>query len=386
MDLLIKRFFVITLWVVISGHPQGHLKPLGSHMIPRTDIDVVERFLSPWEFYDKYVNPSQPLLMKNVLENEKIPAYYKWSDDYLREHFGEETVQIELGKKEDRKNGKEISFKFSRFIDNYKDMDIYMVHDLPKSMEEEFHLPLSLCCGGFQKVINSVVTWFSSGSTKSVLHTDDQDNINCLLDGKKDLILFDKKYKPLIEADGWNFDGSYSDIDVDAVDMYKFPNINKIPWYQVNLTKGDCFYIPYHWFHQVYSHSGRNFATNVWFGNLRWFNDTDCQTFNITDRTLIPVSKFAKTAEIEQYRSIIIRMFEFDKYVSRDIFKEEFSVVDNLDKIYDDIDADKNGDVSFEEMYAFTDKDVLIKLAMTTEYSEAEDESDENLERSHEEL
>ncbi|KAJ8299861.1 hypothetical protein KUTeg_022608 [Tegillarca granosa] len=288
-------------------------------MIPRTDIDVVERFLSPWEFYDKYVNPSQPLLMKNVLENEKIPAYYKWSDDYLREHFGEETVQIELGKKEDRKNGKEISFKFSRFIDNYKDMDIYM-----------FHLPLSLYCGGFQKVINSVVTWFSSGSTKSVLHTDDQDNINCLLDGKKDLILFDKKYKPLIEADGWNVDGSYSDIDVDAVDMYKFPNINKFPWYQVNLTKGDCFYIP--------------------------------------------------------YQSIIIRMFEFDKSVSRDRFKEEFSVVDNLDKIYDDIDADKNGDVSFEEMYAYTDKDVLIKLAMTTEYSEAEDESDENLERSHEEL
>jgi hypothetical protein len=34
--------------------------------------------------------------------------------------------------------------------------------------------------------------WFSSGGTKSVLHNDGLDNINCLLDGSKDLIMFHK--------------------------------------------------------------------------------------------------------------------------------------------------------------------------------------------------
>lgn len=41
-------------------------------------------------------------------------------------------------------------------------------------------------------MLQSAVLWFSSGGTKSVLHNDDVDNINCLLDGTKDLIMFDK--------------------------------------------------------------------------------------------------------------------------------------------------------------------------------------------------
>lgn len=38
--------------------------------------------------------------------------------------------------------------------------------------------------------------WFSSGGTKSVLHNDDVDNINCLFSGTKELLFIDyKKYK-----------------------------------------------------------------------------------------------------------------------------------------------------------------------------------------------
>ena len=38
--------------------------------------------------------------------------------------------------------------------------------------------------------------WFSSGGTKSVLHNDDVDNINCLFHGTKELLFIEyKKYK-----------------------------------------------------------------------------------------------------------------------------------------------------------------------------------------------
>ena len=38
--------------------------------------------------------------------------------------------------------------------------------------------------------------WFSSGNTKSVIHTDDYENILCIIDGKKDVILVDSnKYQ-----------------------------------------------------------------------------------------------------------------------------------------------------------------------------------------------
>ena len=53
-------------------------------------------------------------------------------------------------------------------------------------------LPRSLQCGGFQDQILQAVLWFSSGGTKSVLHNDLPDNVNCILDGNKDIIFIDK--------------------------------------------------------------------------------------------------------------------------------------------------------------------------------------------------
>lgn len=44
--------------------------------------------------------------------------------------------------------------------------------------------------------------WFSSGGTKSVLHNDDVDNINCLFSGTKELLFIDyKKYNKKVGHD-----------------------------------------------------------------------------------------------------------------------------------------------------------------------------------------
>ena len=59
---------------------------------------------------------------------------------------------------------------------------------------DDFTLPKSLQCGGFQNVLTLSVIWFSSGGTKSVLHNDDVDNINCILDGGKSLVMIDKVF------------------------------------------------------------------------------------------------------------------------------------------------------------------------------------------------
>ena len=52
-------------------------------------------------------------------------------------------------------------------------------------------LPPSLQCGGLQKLMLQAVLWFSSGGTRSVLHYDAMDNLNCVLDGYKQLFLVD---------------------------------------------------------------------------------------------------------------------------------------------------------------------------------------------------
>lgn len=129
--------------------------------------------------------------------------------------------------------------------------------------------------------------------------------------------------------------GSYSSVDVDKVDVHKYPGLGKVPWWRGHMEAGDCFYIPFQlvqahfglsvctgtgvpqslalhrdyvcipshhhtktfagdvqqrpsplclvvwflhsgrWFHQVRS-SGRNLAVNIWWVPVRTFNKSDC--------------------------------------------------------------------------------------------------------------
>lgn len=49
-----------------------------------------------------------------------------------------------------------------------------------------------LLCGGFQRVVQNVIKWFSNGGIKFVLYNDGLDNVNCLIDGEKYLVMIDK--------------------------------------------------------------------------------------------------------------------------------------------------------------------------------------------------
>ena len=60
------------------------------------------------------------------------------------------------------------------------------------SLAEDINMPSMFLCGGFQNVVQNVIMWFSSGGTKSVLHNDGLDNVNCLIDGEKYLVMIDK--------------------------------------------------------------------------------------------------------------------------------------------------------------------------------------------------
>ena len=62
--------------------------------------------------------------------------------------------------------------------------------------------------------ISNLYFRFSSGGTKSVLHTDSLENLHCVVSGKKEFVIFDPKYSQTIgpehERDGYYY------IDVDA--------------------------------------------------------------------------------------------------------------------------------------------------------------------------
>ena len=40
-------------------------------------------------------------------------------------------------------------------------------------------------------------------------------------------------------------DGSFSKVDVDKVDLEKYPGLADVPWYKATMGPGDCLFIPY---------------------------------------------------------------------------------------------------------------------------------------------
>ncbi|XP_033634064.1 bifunctional peptidase and arginyl-hydroxylase JMJD5-like [Asterias rubens] len=333
--------------------PAGHLKPLGWHRPAEPDVDTVNSVPEPKEFFEKYVRHGRPLLMKGAAKN--MAAFKLWKDDYLRSQHGELEVEVEEGKKENRSRGL-WSMKLHEFLDEYGQGDIYMVSSVLPELAGEVELLRCMHCGGFTEHLQDAVIWFSSGSTKSVLHYDAVDNINCVLDGKKEIFLVDKREKENIDID--HPDGSFSGVDVDRVDMYKYPGLGQVPWYNVTMEPSDCFFIPYRWYHQVRSLQGRNLAINIWFVHLLQFIADDCRSKDdIPDFT--PLEQFQFTTDIEQLRGEIANCIDEleNGYLDRPNLLEfanclDISEGDSL-MVFQLLDEDQDERVTLNEVYSF---------------------------------
>ena len=64
---------------------------------------------------------------------------------------------------------------------------------ISKFLDEVF-LPRCMLCDGLSDRLLISIMLFSSGGTKSVLHYDDLENIICLFDGSKELVMIDKVF------------------------------------------------------------------------------------------------------------------------------------------------------------------------------------------------
>ena len=64
-----------------------------------------------------------------------------------------------------------------------------MIGDLSLGMYNEWVVPRFLQCGGYADHTEMVLLWFSSGGTKSVLHSDTQENLHCLVSGMKMFVI-----------------------------------------------------------------------------------------------------------------------------------------------------------------------------------------------------
>lgn len=306
-----------------------------------------------------------------------MPAYSKWTDGYLSERFGEVGIDVEEGKKENRSLAT-FHFKLQDFISRYKNEDIYMVESLPLKMREEYALLKSLRCGGYTEVLQDAVVWFSSGGTKSVLHFDSVDNINCLFDGTKELLMINKSYLGQAHID--KVEGAFSTVDVDSVDMYKFPGLQTIPYYKVLMEPGDCLFIPSRWVHQVRSYGSRNLAVNIWWAHFTNFNHTDCEVSPHKDKELVPLSLFdfhpgeaIRQAALEVTGGKTVTLQEWTKLMEANY--PGVVIKELLEQNFNEIDANKDGFVSPEEIQEIKYDDLKRLLDGPADEEEEEEEA-----------
>ncbi|XP_076466730.1 tRNA wybutosine-synthesizing protein 5-like [Babylonia areolata] len=249
--------------VTTGDKMKGHLQPFGMSG-PSLQIEEKTEFPAPADFFANYVQRYKPLKLSGVARNSR--AVRLWTDDYLLslDVPADSVVQLETMKKEDRQQGTE-EMHFHQFLKIYNATEHYIVDDVPAYLRPDVMVPCSIQHKELlENSMALVMLWFSSGGTKSVIHTDSFDNIICVIRGEKAFVMVD----PARDRDKikLHYDGAYSDIDVDSVDLTKYPAVGEIEFYHVNLTAGDCLYIPYKWIHQVRSYNS-NVAVNFWWNH-----------------------------------------------------------------------------------------------------------------------
>ena len=225
---------------------------IGLQSGPQKSIDVLDGFIDPVQFFDEFVIPGKPVLFRGAAKT--FPAFNKWTDEYFKSLPESDSFSAfaEEGKKENRGDGAK-HLSFSDFLNVYQTEDIYYVNPVPPFLAPDvpIHHPLN-CPFVIENLLADNVMWFSSGGTKSVWHNDAYENINCLMRGTKWFIMANRSetsQKAHIDMK----DGAYSSVDVENVDVNKYPGFKDMQFYNVTMEAGDCLYIPWLWFHHVNS-------------------------------------------------------------------------------------------------------------------------------------
>lgn len=146
--------------------------------------------LTPARFYSEYLSRNKPLLIKGGASH--WAAVSRWTDPYLNENVGDESVKAERSKTkrfgyEDSSWGAvtEEDFTWSSFLGRYKEggdgtngthPHVYVSSNIPRRLAQDVELPTNLipCLGERHEW---TMLWMGSGGQNSLVHNDQFDNL-----------------------------------------------------------------------------------------------------------------------------------------------------------------------------------------------------------------
>ena len=261
--------------------PRGHLRPIGEQVeapliVATEDVKRVDSFA----FTTEYLVKHRPLLVRGGAA--AVVDVAAWSDEALLT-----TCKLTDGRpwqvlvekqnritSNDRHPLMPPGFDFCQFLAAYRDPgyknQLYLVNSVTEQgvpLLPLLGVPDILNCEALTKSIYDARLWMSLGNTTSSLHFDTHDNLLMQIDGRKEVLLWHPKESSKLYMDHFEKFG-LSPINVDRVDLERFPSLANATVYLANMSAGDVLYIPDGWWHVVRSYD-RNVAIAVEFAPFR---------------------------------------------------------------------------------------------------------------------
>jgi lysine-specific demethylase 8 len=228
----------------------------------------------------------------------------------LAQRLGPSELSVEVGPKLENRRHDTAQMTIKEFLrataNDTDESSHYIVTPLDapgaSALVPELLLPSVLRCGGATEEPMRLHLWVSAGGTRSVLHSDPLDNLNCVFSGRKRFWMVDSVHNASFQRDtcGWTVSdllarangddmaalganelrkrygyGAFAgNLDVRSIDLDspKGACWAELPWWEADVGPGDCLYIPTGFLHHVYTPPGHSVAVNWWYHRPHQFD------------------------------------------------------------------------------------------------------------------
>ena len=213
------------------------------------------------EFVERYVQGCRPLVLTG--HTRDWPAMRRWSPDDLKARFGHLDVDVQAERQanpryEEDKASHRRTVRLADFVDQVlaggETNDYYLTANNEALRRPDFAPllddigTLPPCCDRAELAERSSF-WFGPAGTVTPLHHDTLMLFHTQVVGRKRWRLI----SPLQGQRLYNTNGVFSPIDLDAIDLRRFPLFEGVRVLEVVLWPGETMFLPLGWWHQVRS-------------------------------------------------------------------------------------------------------------------------------------
>ncbi|GAX38631.1 cupin-like domain-containing protein [Nodularia sp. NIES-3585] len=248
----------------------------------QTSVNI-ERIHKPTreEFKNKTLSYRKPVIITGKIPDWK--AFGLWSIDYLNTVIGNKEVDVNVSKNKmftvDPETevilpSKKIQFtEFTDWIIQEKKADqYYYLQQSPiQTSFPELFPDIEIPDYMNQNLFMITNLWIGTGGNITPLHWDAAQNLLSQVRGRKRILLFEPKQISFLYPFSVHSQTPHiSHLNIDKLDIEKFPKFQKAKYTECILEPGEMLFIPAFWWHQVYSLDQLNIAVNFWWkANLK---------------------------------------------------------------------------------------------------------------------